>query len=39
MMSKRLISNRPSDLKPLKQLFWENAEKARMGDYWKDKKS
>ena len=36
---KRLISNRPSDLKPLKQLFWENAEKARMGDYWKDKKS
>lgn len=39
MMSKRLISNRPSDLKPLKQVFWENAEKARMGDYWKDKKS
>lgn len=39
MMSKRLISNRPSDIKPLKQLFWENAEKARMGDYWKDKKS
>ena len=39
MMSKRLTSNPPSDLKPLKQLFWENAEKARMGDYWKDKKS
>ena len=25
--------------KPLKELFWENAEKARMGEFWKDKKS
>ncbi len=27
----------PNASKPLKELFWENAEKARMGEFWKDK--
>lgn len=39
MMSKRLFSDEPNAPKPLKELFWENAEKARMGEFWKDKKS
>ena len=38
-MSKRLYSDNPNASKPLKELFWENAEKARMGEFWKDKKS
>ena len=38
-MSKRLLSNEPNTPKSLKELFWENAEKARMGEFWKDKKS
>ena len=37
MMSKRLFSDEPNAPKPLKELFWENAEKARMGEFWKDK--
>ena len=39
MMSKRLFSDELNAPKPLKELFWENAEKARMGEFWKDKKS
>ncbi|MFQ7168058.1 MAG: hypothetical protein ACLRPQ_08380 [Streptococcus sp.] len=38
-MSKRLLSDEPNTPKSLKELFWENAEKARMGEFWKDKKS
>ena len=39
MMSKRLFSDEPNAPKPLKELFWENAEKARMGEFWKDTES
>ena len=38
-MSKRLLSDDPNASKPLKELFWENAEKARIGEFWKDKKN
>ena len=38
-MSKRLLSDETNTPKSLKELFWENAEKARMGEFWKDKKS
>ena len=34
MMSKRLFSDEPN----VKELFWENAEKARMGEFWKAKR-
>ena len=38
MMSKRLFSDEPNAPKPLKELFWENAEKARMGNFGKTKR-
>ena len=38
MMSKRLFSDEPNAPKPLKELFWENAEKARMGNFGKIKR-
>ena len=31
MMSKRLFSDEPNAPKPLKELFWENAEKSSYG--------